>query len=301
MKLENPFKNGENSTRINEKLIKSACEYLDFVDSVNKEIGEQGDISMLCYRGVKNDKYDLIPSIYRKGIYDSALYKHFDVSFFHNMEKNFVHLFGAKCASILSHKKDISAWELYELMQHYRMPTRLLDWSSSSLVALFFAVDQTNVDETPCVWLMNPCHLTNLTVTNCNSLNSNKYMNIWVTLTDPVFKLKQEDDLNKFVNKYLEIGDDLPIYPFSIMPKYIDNRIIAQKSIFTIHGSKMTPLNKMKWKEEELQFYKLRIEPSKAPKIKSDLHSMGIDRSTLFPDLEGLANTIKWEHHILNE
>ncbi len=43
------------------------------------------------------------------------------------------------------------------LMQHYGLPTRLLDWSRSPLVALYFAVsDESQCDKDGCIWVLIP-------------------------------------------------------------------------------------------------------------------------------------------------
>ena len=48
---------------------------------------------------------------------------------------------------------DYAGW--LQLMQHYRLPTRLLDWSESPLIALWFAISQST-DMDGVVWALHP-------------------------------------------------------------------------------------------------------------------------------------------------
>ncbi len=54
-------------------------------------------------------------------------------------------------------------WEWISLAQHYRVPTRLLDWSENPLVALYFAVevdeDSNGAQVDGRVWALNPLQL----------------------------------------------------------------------------------------------------------------------------------------------
>lgn len=69
--------------------------------------------------------------------------------------------------------------------QHYELPTRLLDWTESALIALYFAVNQ-NIEKDECdsiVWALNPIAL------NSKTSFLNKYGYV------PIFPSKQDKGL----------------------------------------------------------------------------------------------------------
>src|SRR5438105_3548784 len=55
----------------------------------------------------------------------------------------------------LSAAQPRSEWERYFLMQHYGVPTRLLDWSEGGLLALQFALI-SNPARNAAVWVLDP-------------------------------------------------------------------------------------------------------------------------------------------------
>lgn len=99
----------------------------DYISAI-EELTQKYPNKEYFFRGHYSYKYLLVPSLYRKKQYynnESFMYMDFKTQFYNQ----------------LADKKYI---EILTTMQHYKMPTRLLDTTSNPLVALYMACDRPN-------------------------------------------------------------------------------------------------------------------------------------------------------------
>lgn len=112
-------------------LVSSFGEFMEAVEQVNKKVSKERQTHILWYRGVCSDRFSLLPSIFRKGNLDLSIYA------------NQANVIKRAYFSTL-YASDI--WNLpieqrMAYLQHYGMPTNLLDFSIDPLTALHFAVN----------------------------------------------------------------------------------------------------------------------------------------------------------------
>jgi hypothetical protein len=89
------------------------------------------------FRGVSSPTYYPVPSIGREGIYGH--YKR-------TQEERLFREFKDRAVSLISDSR-LTDWDLLAFAQHVGVPTRLLDWSTSPLVAAFFALEPDTPDD----------------------------------------------------------------------------------------------------------------------------------------------------------
>jgi hypothetical protein len=160
-------------------------------------------------------------------------------------------------------------WDLLSFSQHFGLPTRLLDWSSNPLIALWFAFsEEKDNNKSRVVWGLN--------VQDGNIVNT-----------------KKDDPFNqRFIRAF--------------KPKNIDPRIIAQHSWFTIQNPNIVKpadgLPKINSPEainenEEFEYDLVKfIFPNNLKfEILKKLDIIGINYSTIFPDLGGICKYIEWK------
>ncbi|HSU56402.1 MAG TPA: FRG domain-containing protein [Candidatus Dormibacteraeota bacterium] len=214
-----------------------------------------------------------------------------------------------------------SSWEVLAEMAHYGGQTRLLDWTQSLSVALFFALRhyrirleaQWNADREllrewpaidslnegrPCIWILNP-FLLSLWATN------GERSSIWDFTYD-----RTHDYHASFLEK--PKAGDAPNWPYSfplpIYPPWRDLRIGAQRGVFTVHGNDVRPLEEQRPNRDLAS--KLdragippkpivaQLEIPKAAAIYGVRHLRryeGIDNYLLFRDADSLGRSVQEE------
>lgn len=164
-------------------------------------------------------------------------------------------------------------------MQHFGVPTRLLDWTESPLVALYFAVNgSAEEDEHDAhLWALLPAKY-NYDVPRLRPA---------VPVDIPCFGVDRVlDDYSPDLMALETVSNKLPA---AAIAHRQNERIMAQLGVFTIMHRDTTPL-------EELapQFLAKLAIPAKAkPQLRSDLSALRVTRLSLFPELTSVASMTK--------
>jgi hypothetical protein len=228
----------------------------------------------LWFRGVERASYRLVPSIYREDLWD---YWTYDPEEANMMFDGFVLRAKSYFGQV---RRDYSPWEWYQLMQHYGVPTRLLDWTEGALIALYFALRNVSRIQTASVWAMEPYWL------NHRSIGREELLYSDSACQTPV---------DEVANLYVRDGDELPEFPIAVIPPYIDERLRVQKSCFTCHGVDKDGIAAIAAQDSDAHLAQIRVSDESAESIKDDVIGAGISESLLFPGLEGLARELAYE------
>ena len=174
-------------------------------------------------------------------------------------------------------------------MQHFGLPTRLLDWTENPLAALFFAAWKWDGKTTPVVWMMEAGTLNKITtgvdemIIPGGSFSENWLPNKCHGEKAQLFVFKDEQYENA--------------KPLAILPKHINRRITAQQSVFTVHGIEQHCISSVFGEAEGNEGLLLQFEMNgcQRKQLLEELATLGISESSLFPELSTLANDLKRE------
>jgi hypothetical protein len=186
-------------------------------------------------------------------------------------------------APSLSNERPQNSWEWYFLMQHSGAPTRLLDWTESALIALYFAMRDKKNDADAAVWVLEPWLLNRAVLKAAEVIPPG--------LEEGLFKA-DADRYKPWLPDRYEMSTDLKEeLPVAVYPTHFARRISSQRSCFTVHGSRPDGFDRLP-EEANAGLARIVIPYAAVHQIEDNLSVAGIDELTIFPDLDGLGRLL---------
>lgn len=274
----------------------------DFINIVTNYAKSNSNFK--CYRGQKKSNWSKIPGLFRPDL----------VSIEEN-EKRAVR----DLISVHPHEfsVDETMFDRLVRMQHFGLPTRLMDVSQNPLVALYFATDLdgdgSESDGVVTAFAVPPEREKYYDSDSVSCIAN--LANMTKEEKDEIIKLRRNAPKLPHIKKHVEsvnsnevikrlnqfIKSEKPYFlpiirlidlfkPYYVHPKMSNRRILSQSGGFIIHGLK--PPHEIKYANaiDETRFL---IPKESKKELRSALELLGINESTLFPELDKAAKRIE--------
>lgn len=238
-----------------------------YVDSWQHELNRYR--STFAFRGVGRDDGSLRPSLRRIGD-EPSLEQH--------LLRNF-----RKYATERPEQRFDSIWHWLALGQHHGLPTRLLDWTYSPLVALHFATEHADLFHEPAVvWAIDYVAAKRLLPRALQDALDDEMCDVFTPelLGDTVASLEELRELG-----------DTPALIF-MEPPSLDQRIVTQYALFSFLTHPDAEL--AEWASTHADLCRrVTIAPDAKREIRDKLDQANITERVLYPGLDGLCRWLK--------
>ena len=263
------------------------CRYVDMFLKYNKMAHEQQDSRVLLYRGQSDKGYSLMPSVFRKHLL--------------RKEHTLIHELLLKVPEGFSS----NPFERLIKMQHYGLPTRLLDFTTNPLIALYFACSSSKDSDGEIIVLYDYLERYDsrdvLTISALSEYQGARVKDLvdFLAARDIYYKLapigERSPELDELLSKqYIPVAAPLNnerikrqhgvLVLFGICGRGSES--IYQKTAFDLKPDILVDV-------ESIFSRSIMIPREEKELLLFELDAIGINRSFLFPELEHQAAYIK--------
>ncbi len=223
----------------------------------------------LWYRGTPCQHFSLLPKLMRDGKPPEAVFER---------ELRLLTRFRQRGMAYWPAGYPQNDWEHLFAMQHFGLPTRLLDWSENLFVATHFALGDPAHREAhegqcrPTVWCIDP-------------IAWNRSTSALADYGDAIHVLTTADDeLEAYrpVTKHRRSRSPIAMYG-----AHNSARIVSQKGTFMVWGNEVVGLEGLA-STQIASLWKIELTEERSELAKS-LQQLGFDETMVFPELPSLA------------
>lgn len=260
-----------------EKKPKSFTEFVQLIEERQAAVAP----NPLWYRGCGQSSYTLLPSLYRHRTLRTS-------EQLAQLERNLLIHFRQR--SIPFHSRDLSDdWSSLFFMQHYRVPTRLLDWTENPFIGLYFAAMSAAFEvksdaslafpSAAAVWVLDPV------AWNRHTLRHQSFDGEILVPGDEALKGYQPSTTFATMNNA----------PVALYGAHNSPRIVAQRGVFTIFGKNTAAMEKTYSSDSYPtdSLIKVTLQRTYLPVLRAAILRYGVTESVIYPDLDGLASEIR--------
>ncbi|NSW53649.1 MAG: FRG domain-containing protein [Anaerolineae bacterium] len=228
--------------------------------------------SPFVFRGVEDVEYRLETALSRLGGNYLAMEQHLLRNFRKYAHRDVV-------------EKD-SIWDWLAVAQHRGLPTRLLDWTYSPLVACHFATrDIEKYDIDGCIWMVNFLESQNFLPQDLRE-RLEEYGGDVFTTTILSASIHQLKDLKHHYST---------VFPVFMEPPSIDDRIVNQYALFSFMSDPSFSFDD--WLRQYPELVRKIIIPADFKwEVRDKLDQANITERVLFPGLDGLSMWLKRQY-----
>lgn len=238
-----------------------------YEDAWNPELGRYR--SRNAFRGLSDASYRLETTLMRLG----GKYWELERHLLRNFRKY-------ACRDVV---ESDSVWHWLSVAKHHGLPTRLLDWTYSPLVAMHFAtacIEKFDVDGA--IWMLNYVHTHEILPKRLRLDLEEEGANVFT-----------EQMIARSVTSLTELSnmanEDFVLF---MEPSSINERIVNQFAFFSICSNPRLAMDD--WLRERPAIWKKLIVPARLKwEIRDKLDQANITERVLFPGMDGLSQWLK--------